>query len=77
MLAKERQAILLIDEHEARKEAQAAGIPFTGTIGCLIKAKQRGYITSVKTLLDDMRRTTLFRISAELYRDILKEVQEK
>lgn len=76
VLAIEKNALLLVDEHEARKEARTSMLLFTGTVGCLLKAKQKGFIVSVKNLLDDMRNTTSFRISTELYNDILSKVQE-
>lgn len=48
-------AFLLIDEAAGRAEAGRRGIPFTGTAGLLLRAKQAGIIPAVARLLDDLR----------------------
>lgn len=75
-LAHEKKLSVLLDETEARNEAKLLGISFTGTIGCLLKAKQNHIISKVKPYIDSMMKTCYFRISHELYYKILKSVEE-
>lgn len=53
---------LILDDHKARRIAEQLGLPYTGTIGVLIKAKLLGHIPSIKPLLARIRQTD-FRIS--------------
>jgi predicted nucleic acid-binding protein len=56
-LAQEAQAgLVVIDERLARRHAQRLGIPLTGTLGVLLKAKQRGFLTEVKPLIEKIQR---------------------
>lgn len=75
-LAYEKGLPVLLDEAEARNEAKLISIPFTGTIGCLLKAKQNHVISKVKPYIDSMIKTCSFRISHELYYKILKSAGE-
>ncbi len=45
--------------------AEQLGLPYTGTIGVLIKAKLLGHIPSIKPLLARIRQTD-FRISSDI-----------
>ena len=64
-------SLMIIDERLARRIAKLQGLKFTGTIGVLLKAKKRGYITSISPLLEQ-RLELGFRISNRLKKDILK-----
>ncbi len=66
---------LILDDFKARKIAQQLGIPVTGTIGVIIKAKLNGIIPSIKPYLDKIKETN-FRISAEIELQALKEANE-
>jgi len=56
VLASEMEAdLLLLDEKLARFHAKHIGIPVSGTVGVLLKAKQAGYITALKPLLYELR----------------------
>ena len=55
ILAKEQDAdIDIIDDQNAKKYAKYLGLPVTGTLGILIRAKQEGYIAELKPILDVM-----------------------
>ena len=69
------KSTLILDDFKARKIAQQLGIPFTGTIGVIIKAKLNGIIPSIKPYLEKIKETN-FRISAEIELQALKEAQE-
>lgn len=76
-LAVELEAeLLLIDEKKGRKIAQEYGVLITGLIGVLIEAKEEGYLTEIKPLLDKLIYEVGFRISPKLYQTVLKETGE-
>lgn len=68
-------SFLIIDELKARKVASNLNLKFTGAIGILIIAKRHGYIHEIKPILDSIMKTN-FRISKELYIQILKKSNE-
>ena len=69
--------LLLIDERKGRGVADDLGIRKTGTLGILIRAKEKGLLPKVKPEMDKLIKETRFRIHAELYKGILKLVNEK
>lgn len=66
---------LILDDYRARKIAEKLKLPYTGTIGVIIKAKQQGIISAVKPLLEKIKKTD-FRISEELELKILSKTNE-
>ncbi len=77
-LALERQAaLILIDESEGRRVADVYGLPKTGVVGLLIRAKQERYIPSLKTELDKLLHQGGFWIEKQLYDFALNAVGEK
>jgi len=48
--------ILLIDDRAGRSAAEKLHIPTTGLIGILLLAKEKGIVTEVGALLDDLRK---------------------
>ena len=57
VLALEQQAdLVILDERLARRHAQRLGLPLTGTLGVLLRAKQRGFISSVRNSIEELQR---------------------
>ena len=74
-LAKELNAVLLVDEHEARREAHRLGIEYMGSLRVLKEAKARGIIPEIKPILDEIIVAGTY-ISDTLYQAFLSEVDE-
>jgi uncharacterized protein len=69
-------SLLLLDDLAARDFATANNLLFTGTLGCIALAKQRGLISSVGPLLKDLKEKSRFWISDALQTRILREASE-
>ena len=67
---------LLIDEAAGRSVAKQYGLLTTGTLGVLSQAKQRGFVSAVKPLLDRLLRELNFFISPTLRDTVLKDLGE-
>jgi predicted nucleic acid-binding protein len=77
VLAVENNAdLILLDETLGRFHAKHAGLKITGTIGILLKAKQKGYISELKPLLHELRRKNVW-LSKNLMEEILQLANEK
>jgi predicted nucleic acid-binding protein len=75
-LAKELRADLaVVDETAARRELANRGIPFIGTIGVLMQARQQALIPSLRPELDQLRACG-FHLSEPVYRSCLAAVGE-
>ncbi len=68
--------LLLIDERLGRQVATDQGLKITGLFGVLLSAKQQGLITTVKLVMDDLITQANFRVSRQLYIDVLKAANE-
>jgi len=66
---------VLIDDLKARKIATLRGLNIIGTIGVLLNAKERGFISEVKPLLEELIKKKI-RISKELYNHALELAHE-
>ena len=66
----------MIDERAGRSAAKELGISFTGVLGVLVAAKEEGFVTKIKPLLDALRDPVGFYVTEVLYQQVLKEVQE-
>ena len=76
-LALERNAnLIILDEIAGRNIAESYSIPLTGSIGCLMEAKNRGIISKIKPLLDRMQTEAGFWIHPKLYSRVLKDNDE-
>lgn len=77
ILAEEIKADLcIIDDLLARKYAQYLGLKITGTIGILLKAKEKNYISYMKPLLDSLIENNIY-VDKHLYLKVLEIAQEK
>ena len=66
---------LITDDLDARKLATKLGLDIIGTLGILLRAKQKFYIDQLAPFLEKMMKTN-FRMSQELIIKVLKEADE-
>lgn len=71
-----RGSLVVLDDLKARKVAQKLKLTVTGTLGVLMEAKRRGHISSVKSVVDAIRKTN-FRISVWLEHEVLRQAGEE
>jgi predicted nucleic acid-binding protein len=69
-------SLLILDDLSARAMASANGLPFTGTLGCLVKAKARGLVDALAPLIRELRVSARFWISSELETRVLNDAGE-
>jgi uncharacterized protein len=67
---------LLIDERLGRREAARLGISITGVLGVLLIAKRRGLILQVRLMMDALMTEAGFRVSNQLYEEVLRAAGE-
>jgi predicted nucleic acid-binding protein len=67
--------LILIDDYWARKIAEYKSLKYTGTLGILLKAKKKGLIKEIKSILNELINKG-FWISTELCNAVLKEAGE-
>ncbi len=67
--------LLIIDEKLARNYAHLKGFVCVGTLGVLLKAKEKGHITAIKPLLIKMQANGIW-LSETLIKQILNEANE-
>ena len=70
-LAYETGTRILLDDRKAREAARRLGVPVTGTVGLLLKAKQSAVIPAIRPLLDALD-TNQFRIGEALRSEALR-----
>ena len=77
-LALELEAeLVLLDESEARRKAEAFGLKKTGILGILMRAKVEGKISALRPELDRLRTEGGFWIDDGLYWKVLQTASEK
>jgi uncharacterized protein len=64
--------LLIVDDAAARQAAAQLHIPHTGIAGVLVRAKQRGFLSAVKPVLDDIIARANFRLHPKTYQKILE-----
>ena len=63
--------LLIIDEQLGRRHAQRLGLPITGVLGVLLKAKQLGYLLEIKPLILQLRHSGI-RLGDVLIERVIK-----
>lgn len=67
--------LVILDDSLARRFAQRFSLPLTGTLGLLLKAKQRGRIEAVKPYLDRLE-SLRFRLDSSTRSSVLSLARE-
>ncbi len=67
---------LLIDERLGRQTAIELGVKITGVLGILLVVKQQNLVRAIKPIVDDLMTQASFRISSQLYADVLNAADE-
>ena len=67
--------LVIIDERLGRRHARRLGLPLTGTLGVLLKAKAAGLIPEIATIIDEIRRCGI-RLSEALVAKVLEVAGE-
>ena len=70
-----KDCLLIIDDNKGRREARQLGLTFTGTLGILIIAKQKGLISSLTEIIKDIQKTD-FRLSDSVIKDAKRRCEE-
>ena len=73
-LEQTEDALLIIDERKGRIIAKDLGIKLIGTIGIIIKAKEKGIITNLSEVTERLEQTN-FRLSPKLKQQLLDKSQ--
>ena len=68
-------SLLIIDERKGRIKAEELGVKIIGSLGVLLKAKEKGVINSVAEILILIGQTD-FRISESITKKLLEEAGE-
>lgn len=67
---------LIMDEQKGRIIAEKYGLPIVGLLGILLKAKEKGYIPEIKTILAQLIQTAGFHIHTQLFNYVLQKAGE-
>jgi predicted nucleic acid-binding protein len=62
---------ILMDETRGRNIAKLHGLHIVGLLGILLLAKEKGFVSVIKPLLDDLINKAKFRVSEDLYQKII------
>jgi hypothetical protein len=66
-----KPAIVLLDETDGRFEARRLGLTIIGTVGIFAAARQSGQLEKIKPLIDRLMQDYRFRLSRELYEQLV------
>lgn len=69
--------LVILDEKAGRREAEARGLNVIGLVGLIVQAKNRGMVTHVRPVLDDLRTKADFYPSTALYGLALRLADER
>ncbi|PZO45944.1 MAG: DUF3368 domain-containing protein [Phormidesmis priestleyi] len=68
---------LLIDERLGRREASRLGLSITGMLGVLLVATKQRLVSAVRPIVDALISEAGFRISSQLYREVMAAAGEE
>lgn len=68
-------SLVIIDDQLGRRIAGMSRLNITGTLGIIIKAKQLGYISAVKPVIEELRHAGLW-LAHELVSAVLSQADE-
>ncbi|GHT16310.1 DUF3368 domain-containing protein [Planctomycetales bacterium] len=68
--------LLILDDLAARVVAAQQNLKFTGLLGILLRAKERGIIKEIKLYVEQLKKAG-FRLSDKVIQDVLREAGEK
>lgn len=69
-------SLVLLDDLQARALATASHLRFTGTLGCLVEAKERAMIDTIAPLVEALRSRARFWIASDLEQRVLEDAGE-
>ena len=70
-----QDALLLLDDRDARRYARTLELEITGTLGLLLRAKERGILDAVGPVLDRLQ-SLRFRLNVRMREMVLKRAGE-
>ena len=70
-----QDALLLLDDRDARRYARTLALEITGTLGLLLRAKERGILDAVGPVLDRLQ-SLRFRLNVRMREMVLKRAGE-
>lgn len=75
----EKKSVIIIDDLHAREIAASLGLVGTGTIGILLRAHKKKIIspTECRLMVEKLVTKTTFRLSTQLYAQILREIERE
>ena len=70
-----QDALLLLDDRDARRYARTLELEISGTLGLLLRAKERGVLDAVRPVLDRLQ-ALRFRLNAKTRQRVLERAGE-
>ncbi len=70
------EALLILDDRRARRQALALGLQVSGTLGILLLAKERGVLEAVTPVMDRLEALG-FRLGPETRQSVLELASER
>jgi hypothetical protein len=67
---------LLLDERDERQTAKSLGLPVTGILGVLLRAKLENQLPSLRAAMEELQQKAGFRIASPLFEELLHQAGE-